>query len=167
MSDYQGRETFIIEQAFDANSATKLHDLGTIVRAFDTATTAQGVGEFIYLKGTASTIVGDWVVYNTDDFSTTRASANASGPLAVAMSACVASEFGWYQISGKAVGGCLTQMANDAVVYLTGTAGRVDDDSVLGDYVYRAKGASLTTVGTFVADFEIARPFCNDRTFPV
>lgn len=83
-------------------STTKNHPLGTIVRADDPTL---GQGEFIYLKGVASTVVGSIVNYD-DDFQTgldTSAVSGPSRPLAVAMSANVASQYGWYQISGLAV----------------------------------------------------------------
>lgn len=76
--------------------------LGDIQRAVDPTL---GGGEFIYLKGVASTVVGSLVNYD-DNFQTaldTSAVAGPSRPLAVAMSPCVADEFGWYQISGLAV----------------------------------------------------------------
>jgi hypothetical protein len=97
------REPYIVEQAIATNSTTQTHDLGTIVRAYDST---YGQGEFIYLKGVASTVVGSIVEYNTSwqtGLSTTATSLATPHPLAVAMSACVASEFGWYQISGESV----------------------------------------------------------------
>jgi hypothetical protein len=78
------------------------------------------------------------------------------------MGANVASSYGWYQISGKAVGACLTQFADNAQVWITATGGSVDDASVAGDLVNNAKGASLTVVDSGVADFEIARPFVDN-----
>lgn len=89
-------------QKIATNSTVKLHPLGTIVRAVDATL---GAGEFIYLKGVASTVVGSIVNYD-DNFQTaldTSATAGPSRPLAIAMSACVASQYGWYQISGLAV----------------------------------------------------------------
>ena len=83
-------------------SATKLHPLGTTVRAADATL---GEGEFIYLKGVGSTVVGSIVNYD-DNFQTaldTTSTAGPSRPLAVAMSANVANQYGWYQISGLAV----------------------------------------------------------------
>ncbi len=162
MSDFQGRESFVIEQAFDATSTTKKSDLGMIVRAFDTASTAQGVGEFIYLEGVGSTVLGDWVTYDPDSWKGTLLAANAVGACAVAMSANTASQYGWYQISGKAVGRVLTGYADNAAVYITGTAGRVDDDSVEGDTVFNARGASNTVAGTLLADFELNRPYTDN-----
>lgn len=147
-------------QAIADTSTTQRHPLGTIVRAKDDD---DGEGEFIYLKGVASTAVGSWVTYNADDWSTTLLAANAVGPVAIALSANVASQYGWYQISGKAVGKCLTQYADNARVWITATAGSVDDTSVAGDGVINAKGASATVADSGVADFEIARPWVNDR----
>lgn len=141
-------------------STVAMHPLGTIVRATHAT---YGSGEFIYLKGVASTAVGSWVTYDSDDFSTVRLVANAIGPVAVSMSANVASQYGWYQIHGKAIGLCLAGFVDNANVYGTATAGSVDDAVVAGDRVQNCKGASAigTPSGSF-AEFEIQRPFVND-----
>ena len=141
---------------------TQRHPLGTIVRATDPT---YGAGEFIYLKGVASTAVGSWVLYNPDDYSTSLLAANDIGQVAVAMSACVASNYGWFQISGKAVGKALAAYADNGLVYATATAGSIDDAVVAGDRVKLAKGASaVDTPSTGLAEFEIARPFMDDAT---
>lgn len=138
------------------------HPLGTIVNANDPV---YGAGEFIYLKGLAATAIGTWVTYDQDDNSTVLLAANAIGPVAVSMSANVASQFGWYQISGKAIGLALTGYVDNALVFATATAGSVDDAVVAGDRVKLAKGASALGVpsGSF-AEFEINRPFMDDAT---
>jgi len=139
---------------------TQAHPLGTIVSANDPTYRA---GEFIYLKGVASTAVGSWVTYNLDDGSTTLLAANAIGPVAIAMSANVANQYGWYQISGKAVGKVLASFADNGNVYATSTAGSVDDAVVAGDRVKGAVGASaIDTPSTGLAEMEIARPFMDD-----
>lgn len=144
-------------------STTQLHALGKIVRAKDFGDNANGEGEFIYLKGVASTAVGSWVIYNSDDGTTALLAADAIGPVAVAMSANVANQYGWYQIQGKAVGKALTGFADNANVYATATAGSVDDAVVAGDRVKQAKGASaLDGPATGMAEFEIDRPFVDD-----
>lgn len=136
------------------------HPLGTITSAVDPV---YGGGEFIYLKGVASTAVGSWVLYNPDDYSTSLLAANDIGSVAVAMSACVASNYGWYQIKGKAIGKALTGFVDNANVYSTATAGSVDDAVVAGDRVKNAKGASaVDTPSTGLAEFEIDRPFVDD-----
>lgn len=84
------------------HSTTKKVPLGTVITAVDPDL---GEGEFIYLKGVASTIVGSIVNYD-DGFQTALDTASATGisrSVAVAMSACVASEYGWYQIGGLSV----------------------------------------------------------------
>lgn len=155
---YRSIEAFVNPQAITETSATKKVPLGQIIRAEDPT---NGVGEFIYLLGLADTAIGSWVVYNADDFSTTLAVANGKGPLAVAMSANVASQYGWYQISGKASALAKASFADNGDVYLTSTAGSVDDADVAGDCVSCAKGAS-TIVAAGLADFEIHRPFVRD-----
>lgn len=97
-------------------SSTKNHPLGTIVRAVDPT---YGEGEFIYLIGVASTTVGAIVNYDVattlkyqTSLSTTAVA--KSNPLAVAMSANVAGDFGWYQISGLAI--CSIVQATSLVV---------------------------------------------------
>ena len=134
--------------------------VGTIVTANDPT---YGAGEFIYLKGVASTAVGSVVVYNADDYSTSLATANDVGPVAVAMSACVASEYGWYQISGKGVAKVLAGFADNGDCYLTATAGSVDDADVAGDYIRGMKGASaIDTPSTGLAEVELWRPQVAD-----
>ena len=165
MSDYKNTGSQIYNQAIDENSTTQNAPLGTIIQARDVASTGYGSGEFIYLKGVASTAVGSWVTYNADDNSTALLAANAIGPVAVAMSASVANEYGWYQISGKAVGKALASYADNGLVYATATAGSIDDAAVAGDRVKLAKGASaVDTPSTGLAEFEIQRPFMDDGT---
>lgn len=130
------------------------HSVGSIVRAVDPT---YGAGEFMYLKGATSTVVGSWVTYNMDDGSTTLLAANAKGPVAVAMSANVASRYGWYQIAGKAVAKA-ADVANDARVYIDTAAGVCDDAAVAGDLVFNAVWASADDTSGY-ADVEIARPF--------
>ena len=146
-------------QPIATTDTTQNHPLGKIVRASD----GTNDGEFIYLKGVTSTVVGSWVTYNLDDGGTTLTVADAIGPVAVAMSINDATtDFGWYQISGKASAKALTGFLDNGNVYLTSTAGSIDDTDVAGDYVSNAKGASAVNETTFLADFEIERPFVRD-----
>jgi len=153
-------DEIIGSQPIASNSTTAQHPLGTIARATDPV---YGAGEFIYLKGVASTAVGSWVTYNPDDFSTALLAANAIGPVAIAMAATVANEYGWYQIQGKPVGKAAAGFVDNANVYATATAGTVDDAVVAGDRVKGAVGASAVgTPAAGLAEFEIARPFMDD-----
>lgn len=154
------RNALVGVQAIDQTTTTQNHPLGSIVNADDPV---YGSGEFIYLKGVASTVLGSWVLYAPDDFTTSLLAANDIGFVAVAMSINVASQYGWYQIQGKAVGKALTAFADNGNVYSTATAGSVDDAVVAGDRVKNAKGASaLDTPSTGLAEFEIARPWVDD-----
>jgi hypothetical protein len=149
-------------QAIADTSTTQKHPLGTIVRAKDPT---YGEGEFIYLSGVASTVVGSWVTVHEDGFTTTLLAANDIGRTAVSMSINVASQWGWYQISGKAIGKALTGYADNGLVYATATAGSIDDAVVAGDRVKKAIGASaVDTPSTGLAEFEIDRPFMDDAT---
>ena len=151
----------IVPQAMTDLSTTAKLTPGTIRQAKDSS---YGVGEFIYLGGVASCAAKDWVTYNLDDRTVTRLAANAIGPVAIAMAACTASYYGWFQISGEALGNCLTQMASGNRVWITGTAGSVDDASVAGDGVHNAKATATATVGDLYTSFAISRPFVDDFT---
>ncbi len=142
-------------------STTAKQALGAVTRAVDPT---YGAGEFVYLKGVASCVLGSWVTYKDDGGITTLATANAVGPLAVAMAATTASYYGWFQVRGVAIGKCLTGLASNVRVYLTGTGGSVDDASVAGDGINIARSASATTVNSFVAEFDINYPWVNDHT---
>lgn len=134
--------------------------LGTILRAYDPT---YGSGEFMYVKGVASTAIGSWVLILADDWSTTLLAADMKGQVGVAMSANVASSYGWVQISGKAIGKALTGYLDNALVYATATAGSVDDAVVSGDRIKNAIGASaVDTPSAGFAEFEINRPFVDD-----
>jgi hypothetical protein len=163
MSDYQIVNPIVGTQNIADTSTTQNQPLGTIVEAVDRASTAYGAGEFVYLKGVASTVLGSFVTYNADDNSTALLAANAIGPVATSMSINVASSYGWYQIGGKAVGKALASYADNGLVYATSTAGSIDDAVVSGDRVKLALGASaVDTPSSGLAEFEIQRPFMDD-----
>jgi hypothetical protein len=62
------------------------------------------------------------------------------------MSANVASQYGWYQISGAAVVNVAAGFAAAADVYATATAGTLDDAVVAGDLIAGLVG--VTAIGT-------------------
>lgn len=114
---YTITESFIVPQKIADTSTTAQVPVGTIVRAKDPT---YGAGEFIYLLGVASTAVGSLVTYNVTTHQTALAAVgtNKAQPIAVAMSANVASQYGWYQISGIAVckKTCTVSLAANAAV---------------------------------------------------
>lgn len=132
---------------------TALYALCT--RAFD----ANGLNEYIYLQGVASTIAGSVVTFDRSTGLTTLIVGNAVGPVAVAMAATVASTYGWYCIYGTCTAACDT-IADNTACYIDGTAGRIDDAVVAGDLVAgmfarSADSSNLCTV-------ELNYPFCTD-----
>ena len=147
-------------QNIETTSTTQKHPVGMTVKAKDFGTDDRGEGSFIYLKGLASTAVGEVVHYNSDDFSTTLAVADGVGPIGVSMSANVASQYGWYQITGKGSALALSSFLDNADCYLTSTAGSIDDANVAGDYVRGMKGAGAVSGG--LADVELAWPATAD-----
>jgi hypothetical protein len=156
-------ESRIIPQNIDETLTTQMLPLGTIVRARDTNTTNnQGEGEFIYLKGVVSTVVGSMVDYDKIANTTTLSPATlGTGPVAVAMSANVASQFGWYQIEGVAAVKAPNAMVVGAEIFsLAATPGSVDDAAVNGEQIVNAKALSTTgTPSAGLALIEINRPF--------
>lgn len=127
---------------------TAQHKLGTIVRAIDPT---YGEGEFIYLLGVASTEVGFMVIYNATTYQTALVTVtNGKGkgnPVAIAMSACVAAQYGWYQISGNAVIKKTTVAALPQVpIFISATTGRMKTLLSAGQQILGAQTANLTTV---------------------
>lgn len=88
--------------ATTSTTISKAHFLGQIVSGYDVS---NGYGEFIYLLGVANTVAGSVVTWNAQTYQTTLAAAgtNVPFPIAIAMSANVATQFGWYQIAGLAI----------------------------------------------------------------
>jgi hypothetical protein len=119
--------------------------VGTICKGYDDV---RGEGMFIYLPGVASCALGDCVVYDL----TVGAPAivrTLSGthlvtgrPVAFAMNAIVAGKYGWFQIFGIAVGSVLAGFAAASKVFLTATAGNVDDAAIAGCQLMGAYGIS-------------------------
>lgn len=131
---------------------------GDIMRAVDPTL---GAGEFIYLQGVASTVVGSLVMYDVDLGTTTLAPATGGvGPLAVAMSANLVGFGGWYQITGAAAVKAPNAMTPGAAVYmLAATPGSVDDAQVNSAQVLGAKVSTTTgTPATGLGMIQINRP---------
>lgn len=143
---------------------TQLHPAGTIVRGRDPT---YGEAEFIYLKGVASTAVGSIVTYNTSSFTTALApvGANKPQPVAIAMSANVANQWGWYQISGVAVCAktCTVSLAANAAVGVLTTglvAGTGSGKEIQGALVAAVASA---TAGRTTVQVVINRPHMQGR----
>lgn len=136
-------------QAIADTSTTARHKLGTIVAASDPT---YGAGEFIYLKGVGSTVVGSIVNYDAAFQTALHTSAlDHPRPLAVAMSANVANQYGWYQIAGQAIvtkSAGLSLAAGDAIGASSGAAVVVATGSILQGMAVAAIASAATGVTT-------------------
>ncbi len=123
------------QQSLMTTSTTQAHPLGTTTKGNDTGTLQYGPGEFIYLKGATSTAKGDAVIYDPKAGTTTRTVAASRGPIAIALSANVASQYGWYQVVGTAAvatasagtgaaNALLQTSATDGTLTVSGTSGQ-------------------------------------------
>jgi hypothetical protein len=137
----------------DIHTAQK-NPIGMIARSDDG-------GEFIYLKGVVSTVLGSWVNF-LHDGTTALSAQGTAGPLAIAMAAVVATQFGWYCIvsplngvSGLANAG----IASNSKIYLD-SAAQVHSTAHANDWVANAFSRSTAAAG--LATFEIARPFVSN-----
>jgi hypothetical protein len=159
---YANASPQILPQALNETSTTQKLPLGTTRKGLS----SDGEAEFIYLLGVGSTTIGSWVTYNPDDWSTTLLVPNAIGPVAVAYSANIASQYGWYMLRGKADARS-GDVADNAKVYIDTVAGLCDDAVVAGDKVHNAKWASADDTGVAGvggAEVEIAYPFVTDES---
>ena len=148
-------------QLIALTSTVQNHPEGMIIEATDPTL---GGGEFIYLKGVASTVVGNLVTYDPVNHTTTLSpnSANLAEPVAVAMSANVASQWGWYQIAGAAViKKTAVKVSPSVALYQSGTAGRVMPTAACGKQLVNARSVNAATVASATSTITtlIQRPF--------
>lgn len=164
---YKITETYVVPQAIADISTTAQVPLGTIVRAKDST---YGEGEFVYLLGVASTVVGSVVRWNATTHQTallTVANGKNKGvPVGVAMGANVASSYGWYQISGNAVVKKTTVAVTPQVpIFISGTDGRIKVLASAGQQILGAQTANLTTIVTTTSTVVVTlnRPFTQGQ----
>jgi hypothetical protein len=122
-------------------------------------------GEFIYLPGVAATVAGDVVAYDLTPGAqltlrdSNATSSNTGRPLAVALNATVAGNFGWYQIGGVAIVNTTAAQAAGNV-FATATAGSVGNTLDAGDQILNARLLTATGVpAALKAYIMLNRPF--------
>lgn len=143
--------------------------LGEVRQGWDPAL---GSGEFIYLKGVASLAIGDVVEYNAYTGATTRwaGTANTGKPLAIAVAAVTATQYGWFQIEGNAIVTCSGTVAAGDAVFFSATAAvktaAVAGKQVLNAVAATANGATVSGYGALAstsAVYTINRPFVQGQ----
>lgn len=151
----------------NAGETTQKYALGTLMRFKDNT---YGEIEAIYLKGVASTAAGDAVVYDPRNSVTTRIittnDATIAGPVAVALQPCVASQFGWYAVSGVVPVSTASAIINETLA-ASGTAGQLTDAGDTLDAKGTITGTSCKSAqdapGTGFTDVLIQRPWCWEK----
>lgn len=147
-------------------TANQAHPLGTVVKAYDSASTLQGEGEFIYLPGGSSVAVGSLVTWNILDKTVTVVpnTAKLGFQAAVSMQANTsASSYSWYQISGvAAVLKTAVVVAKLSRVSISATAGSVLAASTAGKFVNNAIAVNSTVSANTFAKVQIQRPFMEN-----
>lgn len=128
---------------------TLLYPLGTRVKARDTGATAYGDGEFIYATGVASTVRGSVAIITGLNL-TTLVVARSKGAVGVALGACVASNYGWYQVLGTGVADSTASISAAGVqMYsVNATPGRIDEAPIAGDAIIGMTSASTDDTNT-------------------
>lgn len=128
---------------YQALHATKRYRLGTI----KTDVTGK---QYMYLKGVASTAIGDTVQFDPVTFATTRLTTSlGQGPVAVALAANTsATNFSWYQIYGLAAATSLTAVVVGLTAQATATAGQIDDTTTASKSIV---GCTIASVGGVAA----------------
>jgi len=144
----------------------QVNAVGTIAKFYDDAF---GEGEFIYLPGVASCAAGDAVLYDLlPSGPTTLRHSNATGsntgrPVAFALGATVAGQWGWFQVSGVAIVSAVAGTVA-GVMMASATAGSVGNTADAGDQILNARISSA--VGTPAANKSYAtinRPFVQGQ----
>lgn len=109
-----------------------------------------GMGEFILLKGVASTAIGSMVVYDGNTYATTLTpvTAGQARPVAFAMSANTdPAEWGWYQIAGTCVAVKSAVSINPKVAFGVSSIGKIGAVAS-GKEVLGARTANAATVAS-------------------
>ena len=129
-------------------------------------TTSGYMGEFMYMKGAATTAAGTWALLNYDDGTTTLLVDGAIGPVGIATAATIASTYGWYQVQGKASGKLIAGTAEDLGLYaqITSSAGMAGVTSAGMSEIKGAASAQATTSAAAIVEVEINYPVVGLKT---
>jgi len=135
--------------------AAAVFNLGQTCKGRDTTTGY--IGEFMYAQGASSVAAGSWVLLNYTDNVVSLLGDTNIGPVGVAVSAVIASTFGWFQTKGRAEANLAASCADNAALFTTSTAGAVDDATSGEFQIYGARCAETVTSAA-VGEVEISDP---------
>lgn len=131
----------------DAVDETAIVPVGTVVQGVDPT---YGAGEFVYLKGVTSTVVGSMLTYAPSTYQTALSpnTANLGQPVAIAMAATTtAAKYHWGQIGGVAVvKKTAVAVSPNVTLHQSATTGRVMATSASGKQILGARSANVASV---------------------
>lgn len=126
-------------QWYQAVHAAKRYRLGTEKTGMDG-------NVYVYLKGGTSVAADSWVSFTTT-YAAVLLASDVIGRVAIAQAAIDATtKFGWFLVKGFYTTANSDTVAGANGLFIDGTAGRVDDASVAGDFIVGAfaTGADAT-----------------------
>lgn len=125
----------------DIDTSTLVGAVSTYRNIPGTRTFDDAGNEFIYLQGVASTVAGSIVSFGlsaVSAFQTALSVTGVRGPIAVAMAAVLAGQYGWYQIYGLNTVAVFNGAAVAGAMLFSASTGKCDDAVVSGDRIDNA-----------------------------
>ncbi len=119
-----------------------------------------GLQEYVYLKGAASLDAGVWVSFIAATYQSVILTANAVGKVAIATGAVLAANWGWFLVDGFYAAASCDSVAAAGGLFIDATPGRVDDDSVAGDFVNGA--VSIAASSSNLVGVLLAQPYVTN-----
>lgn len=122
---------------------------GTRARATDPTL---GAGDFVFLPTIASVVVGSLVTFreSASGVFTTAMCPNTAGlaqPVAVAMAAGAANNYGWFQLAGTAtIKKNATKINSNVALFISSTTGRVTATAASGKQILGARSSNSASV---------------------
>ncbi len=116
--------------------------------------------EYVYMPGAASLASGVWVSFNATTFLAVILTADAVGRVAIATAAILAANWGWFMVKGFFSTASSDTVAGAGGLFIDGTPGRVDDQSVAGDFVNGALSTAADTAN--VLPVHICYPYVTN-----
>lgn len=115
---------------------------------------------WIYLAGVAANTEGTWVSFNASTYVAVVLAADAVGRVAVSSAAMLAVNWGWYMVKGFYTTSKSDTVAAAGGLFIDGTAGRVDDASVAGDFVNGAVSTAADTAN--ILPVQLSYPYVTN-----
>jgi len=143
---YKANANQMVAQDLSQTNAAAQLVLGTTFSGFDPGL---GFGEFVYVQGTGTINVGDWVEFTqtlsggvvTLKVQQWAGGANSGKPLGVAMATLTGNLFGWVQLFGNAIASSSgTVAAGDPAFF--NAAGQTKTAAVAGKQVLNAQATT-------------------------